>query len=75
LFSVTFHGNRYEFIMQYAGSAANSRTNNSVNIVDIEKSLIVSFSFNCIRNEPQRGQKPWRCAQGPLQGLIGTFSG
>jgi hypothetical protein len=41
-----FHCNRYEFIMQYVGSAANSRTNNSVNIVKIANILIVSFSLN-----------------------------
>jgi hypothetical protein len=39
-----FHCNRYEFIMQYAGGAANSRINNRVDIVNIDVVLIVSFS-------------------------------
>jgi hypothetical protein len=59
--------------MQYVGSAANSRTNNSVNIVKIANILIVSFSLNWTRNEAQKGQKPWRCEQAPLQGLTGTL--
>jgi hypothetical protein len=44
--SVTFHCNRYEFIMQYAGGAANSRINNRDSIVEIANILIVSFSLN-----------------------------
>jgi hypothetical protein len=41
-----FHCNRYEFIMQYAGGAANSRINNRDSIVEIANILIVSFSLN-----------------------------